>query len=278
MFPPLSPEPFRFASSCVFAAACRLTPYGLTRARTRRYFFCLLVPPRTTRLVPLLGRSHQRQSSKSSTSSARWRRSAPGATKTVIYGAVKSAENLISFLGQRALGIGKNALEGVEKHISKAVAASLLIGLSSAALELSGALPHSWAWLRPLLEALSNRPRAGLTPGRRSPIIHLSSHLRRLSGRSRRLSLPQPTLPLQGGLTVPPPQPSPSSRATSPHRPTQSFTPGLAPYSRPEGREEIRGRGTPHPEEPAQRASRRMRARTAGVSWFETRSSLRSSP
>ena len=78
-----------------------------------------------------------------------------GATKTVVYGAVKSAENLISFLGQRALGIGKNALEGVEKHISKAVAASLLIGLSSAALELSGALPQSWAWLKPLLEALS---------------------------------------------------------------------------------------------------------------------------
>lgn len=78
-----------------------------------------------------------------------------GATKTVVYGAVKSAENLISFLGQRALGIGKNAIEGVEKHISKAAATTLLIGLGGAALKLSSALPQSWAWLKPLLEALS---------------------------------------------------------------------------------------------------------------------------
>ena len=33
-----------------------------------------------------------------------------GATKTVIFGAVKSIENLVIFLGQRALGIGGNAL------------------------------------------------------------------------------------------------------------------------------------------------------------------------
>jgi hypothetical protein len=77
-----------------------------------------------------------------------------GATKTVVYGAIKSAENLVSFLGQRALGIGKKGAEAVETHISKAVAASLIAGLGTAALGLSGALAQGWAWLRPLLAAL----------------------------------------------------------------------------------------------------------------------------
>ena len=63
-----------------------------------------------------------------------------GATKTVVYGAIKSAENLVSFLGQRALGIGKKGAEAVETHISKGVAASLIAALSGAALGLSGAL------------------------------------------------------------------------------------------------------------------------------------------
>ncbi|MFZ1884715.1 MAG: hypothetical protein WAU53_14210 [Rhodoplanes sp.] len=84
-----------------------------------------------------------------------------GATKTVVYGAVKSAENLISFLGQRALGIGHNTAEAVERYISKAVAASLLLYLSEAALKLSGALPHAWAWLKPLLEALLSKVGGG---------------------------------------------------------------------------------------------------------------------
>jgi hypothetical protein len=74
-----------------------------------------------------------------------------GATKTVVFGAVKSAENVVSFLGQRALGIGKKSLEAVETHISRAVATSLIVGLSSAAIGLSGALPQGWAWLKPLL-------------------------------------------------------------------------------------------------------------------------------
>ena len=34
-----------------------------------------------------------------------------GATKTVVYGAVKSGENLLSFLGQRALRIGIKAVD-----------------------------------------------------------------------------------------------------------------------------------------------------------------------
>jgi hypothetical protein len=78
-----------------------------------------------------------------------------GATKTVIYGAVKSIENLIVYLGQRALGIAKNVVEGVEQHISKGVAASLIAGFSGAALHLSNALPAGWAWLKPLLDALA---------------------------------------------------------------------------------------------------------------------------
>jgi serine/threonine protein kinase len=78
-----------------------------------------------------------------------------GATKTVVYGAVKSAENLISFLGEKSLEIGKSSAEAVNVHMSKAVAVTLITSLSSAALQLSGALPTAWAWLRPLLDALS---------------------------------------------------------------------------------------------------------------------------
>ncbi len=77
-----------------------------------------------------------------------------GATKTVTYGAVKSAENVISFLGQRALGTGKNALGAVEQHISKAVAVMLITGLSRTAFKISEALPNGWHWLQPLVEHL----------------------------------------------------------------------------------------------------------------------------
>jgi hypothetical protein len=78
-----------------------------------------------------------------------------GATRTVVYGGVKSAENLVSFLGQKALGIGKGAVEGVEKHISKAVAAALFLALGDAALTLSGALPQRWTWLKSLIDSLA---------------------------------------------------------------------------------------------------------------------------
>jgi hypothetical protein len=78
-----------------------------------------------------------------------------GATKTVVFGTVKSAENLLTFLGQRALGVGKTAANAAEQHITKAVAASLIVILSGAALRISGALPTAWVWLRPLLDALA---------------------------------------------------------------------------------------------------------------------------
>ena len=78
-----------------------------------------------------------------------------GATKTVVYGAVRSAENLIIFLGQRALRAGIKAIDGVEKGISAAVATSLIVYLAGAALNISGALPTHWAWLKPLLDALA---------------------------------------------------------------------------------------------------------------------------
>jgi CheY-like chemotaxis protein len=78
-----------------------------------------------------------------------------GATRTVVYGAVTSAENVVSFLGRKALGIGANTVGAVEQHITKAVAAALVVALSSAALTISGALPVGWSWLKPLLEALA---------------------------------------------------------------------------------------------------------------------------
>jgi hypothetical protein len=71
-----------------------------------------------------------------------------GATKSVVYGGVKSAENVVSFLAQRALGIGKNAADAVEQHISEAVAATLIASFSAAILAISGALPTGWTWLR----------------------------------------------------------------------------------------------------------------------------------
>ena len=77
-----------------------------------------------------------------------------GATRTVLYGAIKSAENVVSFLAQKALAIGRKGADAAETHISKAVATLLVAGLSSAALEISGALAHGWAWLKPLLAAL----------------------------------------------------------------------------------------------------------------------------
>lgn len=77
-----------------------------------------------------------------------------GATKTVVYGAVKSAENLVSFLGQRALGIGTKGMDAIESHISKAVATALIASIGGAALGLSAALPQGWVWLKPLLNAL----------------------------------------------------------------------------------------------------------------------------
>jgi hypothetical protein len=78
-----------------------------------------------------------------------------GATRYVVFGSVKSAKNLFIFLAQRALGIGKKAIDGVERHISKRVAAGLIALFSSAILTLSGALPTGWAWLKALLVALS---------------------------------------------------------------------------------------------------------------------------
>jgi hypothetical protein len=78
-----------------------------------------------------------------------------GATKAVIFGAVKSVENVIRFLGRRALGLSTKILDEVEQHISKHVAAYLVTALSGAALYVSGALPTAWAWLKPVLDAIS---------------------------------------------------------------------------------------------------------------------------
>jgi hypothetical protein len=58
------------------------------------------------------------------------------------------------FLGRKALGIGTSVADAVEKHISKAVAMLLITSLAGAALSLSGALPTTWAWLKPLLDAI----------------------------------------------------------------------------------------------------------------------------
>jgi hypothetical protein len=70
-----------------------------------------------------------------------------GATKAIVYGAVKSLEDLFSFLGQRSMGLGKKTGDALEQHISKAVAAALITGFGARALQ-SGALPHGWAWLQ----------------------------------------------------------------------------------------------------------------------------------
>lgn len=84
-----------------------------------------------------------------------------GATRTLGYGAVTSAESLIGFLGRKALGIGANAVAAVEQHISKAVATALIAALSGAAITISGAVPAGWAWPKPLLEALTRGGRGG---------------------------------------------------------------------------------------------------------------------
>ena len=63
-----------------------------------------------------------------------------GATKAIVYGAVKSLENLFSFLGQRSMDLGKKTGDALEQHISKAVAAALITGFGTLALRLSCAL------------------------------------------------------------------------------------------------------------------------------------------
>jgi hypothetical protein len=84
-----------------------------------------------------------------------------GATRTVVYGAVKSAENLISFLGQKALGTATKAADAVEEHISKVVAGLLITVLGAYALQISEALPAGWAWLKPLLDAVAKMSGGG---------------------------------------------------------------------------------------------------------------------
>jgi CMP/dCMP kinase len=77
-----------------------------------------------------------------------------GATKTIVFGAVRSAENLLRFLARRAVGIATKAADGVEQQISSAVAAFLISSLAAAALQVSGALPTAWGWLKPLLDLI----------------------------------------------------------------------------------------------------------------------------
>jgi hypothetical protein len=79
-----------------------------------------------------------------------------GAALTIVYGAVKSVENLLAFLAQKALGIATRASDAVEQHISKGIAAFLITSLAGAALKISGALPAGWGWLKPLLDAIAN--------------------------------------------------------------------------------------------------------------------------
>ncbi len=78
-----------------------------------------------------------------------------GAALTVIYGAVKSAENLLTFLAQRALAVGTKAVDAVEQRISPLLYAFLITSLAGAALKISGALPAGWGWLKPLLDAVA---------------------------------------------------------------------------------------------------------------------------
>jgi len=80
-----------------------------------------------------------------------------GASTAAVFGAVKSAENVIVFLGQRALGIAKKSVDAVEEHISKAIATFLISILGAAALQISGALPAAWTWLRPLLVSVGGK-------------------------------------------------------------------------------------------------------------------------
>ncbi|MFI5032166.1 MAG: hypothetical protein ACHQPH_15830 [Reyranellales bacterium] len=81
-----------------------------------------------------------------------------GATRTMVYGAVKSVENVLAFVAERALAITRASLTAVEAHISKALGAALISGLGGVGLSLSGILPHGWSWLKPVLDAISKLP------------------------------------------------------------------------------------------------------------------------
>jgi hypothetical protein len=78
-----------------------------------------------------------------------------GATKAIVYGAVKVVQNLMVFLSQRALGFAQKTVDALEEKISKKVASALLIIFGTAALRLSGTLPQDWTWLKTILEIIA---------------------------------------------------------------------------------------------------------------------------
>jgi hypothetical protein len=77
-----------------------------------------------------------------------------GATRTVVYGAVRSAENVFIFVGQIALGLAAGTADGAKTGISKAVAAGLFVFLSGLGLHLAGIAPGALSWIKPVLEAI----------------------------------------------------------------------------------------------------------------------------
>jgi hypothetical protein len=108
-----------------------------------------------------------------------------GATRTVVCGAFRSAENLMGFLFRRALDIGTKALDAVEDHISKAVATFLIMSLGAA----GTAVVRSIADWVGLAEAAARRPcemkRAAPPPRKFSDCRPREKGCRRDRGRAR---------------------------------------------------------------------------------------------
>ena len=70
----------------------------------------------------------------------------------MVYGAVRSVENLVIFLGQTVLEGVKRTVQAAVAGISEEAASELLNQLAQTTQHLSAALPEKWAWLQPLLE------------------------------------------------------------------------------------------------------------------------------
>jgi hypothetical protein len=85
-----------------------------------------------------------------------------GATKTVVYGGVTSAENVASFLARRALGLTNAALDGAEEGVKKGVETAFSRGISVALFvllfgtvaQLTGLAPGALNWIGAALNAI----------------------------------------------------------------------------------------------------------------------------
>jgi hypothetical protein len=77
-----------------------------------------------------------------------------GASRSAVFGGVRSAENVFIFLAQRALGLVKAPFDGAEIGLRQTTAAALIGLFFGIGVQLSVLAPGAVPWLKPVLEAI----------------------------------------------------------------------------------------------------------------------------